>query len=532
LALAVDDPYRLRDLLDQGEPVTAHALIAAAQSKTFSEDEKDVNNLFKLTEESLALLLATGVDPNLRLDSADDALAGVAEGWADNTPSDQRDFVRSWKEMYPLYWTGMRHSIRLRREKDHLGVLETLLLAHGADPYALFRQPLRPRQPFLDFPGTVEPKPPVVDEEWDCSGVEYFEFKESSEVFKYDAHRINKDAAAIAGAKERGEEYDEDDDGYADTYPFPPWKPKEYGVRSLLHAMLEDGAYMRPLLDLPNLDIEHRDPQGRTLFLSACRSFLGADAAIDGCLHEVYWNPREGLWSHNPFPQQPSRLDSLSVTAEKITIAQYFIDKGANLLAVDNYGKHAIFQLLESTPSGRWISFVSHSLNLIVESAPQLINQRDNAGNSPLHAAMRRLRRSAKHSYKGNFSELYDVVHHLLANGADPQALDELGNTALHYLADEALVRANSSENHALLFRKLVDLGADIHVRNNAGESAPQLFLAGEARGRWQIDRPLADAYELFEYKGVEPILSDLKGTHDTIEHGETEKSKTPCNEK
>jgi hypothetical protein len=125
-------------------------------------------------------------------------------------------------------------------------------------------------------------------------------------------------------------------------------------------------------------------------------------------------------------------LEFQSMTTETVTVAQYIIGKGADILAVDNYGKHAIFQLLESRPSETWISFISHSLDIITTRAPQLVNQCDNAGNSPLHASLRRLSRLAKHwlyAFKPNFLELYGVVYHLLDKGADPKLWMNLETT-------------------------------------------------------------------------------------------------------
>ena len=54
--------------------------------------------------------------------------------------------------------------------------------------------------------------------------------------------------------------------------PYAVFEHPGLGQRSVLHALLEDGGFVQPLLEMPNLDTEHFDPQGRTLLLSACRS--------------------------------------------------------------------------------------------------------------------------------------------------------------------------------------------------------------------------------------------------------------------
>jgi hypothetical protein len=497
LASAVDDSPKLRELLQQGEPVTAHALLAAVQSTVYSSDQ-DYDQLFRNTEESLTLLLATGVDPNIRLESADPNLSGVARDWATGAPSDDRSFLFSWKECYPLYWTGMPSFVKYPVVKAHVDKCERLFLDHGADPYALFRQPLRPRFQFRGFPGIVEPEIVVFHEtQGKSSGISNYEYRESIGKVMFNAHKRNMIEEWIVEAKKKGEEFEYDDDDFSHLSPLK-WFPDEYGVRSLIHALLEDGGYMKPLLEIPNLDIERRDPQGRTMFLSACRNCLGADAAIDGCYREVYWNGETQEWSHNPFPQ-PNRLHSSSTTPETISMTQFFLQKGANILAVDNYGKHALFQLFESGITDYWVPFISYSLSAIVETAPQLIHQCDDAGNSPIHAALRHLRRSMRTLRRDTwFSEVYDVVYFLLDKGADPKAQDELGNTALHYLADERLVDDYLSEKNRQLFRKFVDLGVDINTRNKAGKRPVDLFVALECRKKWKYGTRLeSDVFDL-----------------------------------
>jgi hypothetical protein len=83
-------------LLQQGEVPTVHAILAAIQSNTFarSEDDKDV---FKETEESLALILRTGIDPNLRLDDTDETSSRAKAGWATGNISMEREFLCNWR---------------------------------------------------------------------------------------------------------------------------------------------------------------------------------------------------------------------------------------------------------------------------------------------------------------------------------------------------------------------------------------------------------------------------------------------------
>lgn len=107
-----------------------------------------------------------------------------------------------------------------------------------------------------------------------------------------------------------------DDEGeYEDALEYEPKYPHTYGLRSVVHSMLEDGAFVKPILDFlgDGLDLERQDPQGRTLFLSACRNPLGLDAAIDGVYHGLT-RGRQGIY-YNPYPQPNNAWSKFRVAA-------------------------------------------------------------------------------------------------------------------------------------------------------------------------------------------------------------------------
>ena len=92
-----------------------------------------------------------------------------------------------------------------------------------------------------------------------------------------------------------------------------------YGLRSVLHSIFEDGARVDPILNHPgllrsSLDLEHRDPQGRTVFLSMCRSAIGADARIDAVLRDVEDCRKSDSWVSNPFTTTTETIPSLFQT--------------------------------------------------------------------------------------------------------------------------------------------------------------------------------------------------------------------------
>jgi ankyrin repeat protein len=243
----------------------------------------------------------------------------------------------------------------------------------------------------------------------------------------------------------------------------------QFGLRSLLHAMLEDGAFIKPILEFPGIDFENKDPQGRPLFLSMCRSALGADAAPDACMDDICRDLVR--YSYNPYPETQELTD-------RTTLFQFFVNQGANLLATDNYGKNALFNLLESELRyDNQPALIRRSLQYLLKNVPQLVNQPDIVGNYPLHAALRRLRRFWRRNSVCDNSQLEAVVEDLLAAGADAKALDERGNTALHYLVNDGLALGNLSRSQLVLFQDFVKRGVDINARNNDGCLAMEFLL-------------------------------------------------------
>jgi hypothetical protein len=511
LALAVTDPHRVSELLSPGAAVTTAAIFATIESKSFVPDpDHDQCGVFaeSKTVESLKLLLATGADPNLRPANADSSLSGVEEGWASGHGFIAREFFPSRREWYALH-RAANSSSACQLEKLHLASLQATLLRYGADPYALFRQPLKSQRPLFAFPGSVRE-----DDVGESDALFHYEQRDKAEHWNYNFH-VWKRKSELTISKGDG---DGDGDDLAED-PVATDVFGQYGVRSVIHALLEDGAFVKPILDCSGLDLEHRDPQGRTLLLSACRSALGADAAVDGMMTDIQWDTSTGAYFHNPFPQAQHAITCHSYATVTTTLLQHFVNHGVNLLAVDNYGKHALFHLLEAhePDSNHRPPIIRTSVQYVANNIGQLVNQPDKAGNHPLHAALQRLRRYRIPNKLTDAAELEASVHDLLAAGADPKACDERGNTALHYLTDDRLVDPRCASEQRHLFQVFLDRGVDINARNRAGRSAVELLLEddGEDLSTWETDESLAeDVLGWFEIVGAR--LAD-KG-----QHGET----------
>jgi ankyrin repeat protein len=505
IARAVENPDRVRELLSQGHKPDAVDLCEAARYGAQCAG----------AVETVEILLATGaINPNTRPDYADHTnTAGVVEDWASSDKSSQPpEIYGDPDEWYPLHLalTYSRLPADSQVQKANMTRMATSLLQQGADPYALFRQTIRIYNYWSRFPGEPQDDK-VIDEDADL-GITQLERREEREQYL-----LCK---------------------FHSTDSIRPLFPRKYGVCSIIHFLLQEGEFIKPVLDFlgRDLDIEHRDPQGRTLLLSACRSALGADAAIDGVHLDVFIGVNQRGIEHNPFPQpdnyyKANEIAGVTTTTSPgtPTLLEYFVNRGANVLAVDNYGKNALHHLLEARHQLRssQTPVICASLCYVANNFGSLVNQPDKAGVYPFIAALSRIR--AYWSNTEHLGTLESAIDDLLAAGADPLVSDPRGNTALHYLAQSWLddFGARGAEQRRLC-RILLDRGVDPNARNLDGQSALELyftafdtFLYQDRQGfswtEWQdMDEPYAkideEVLEIFEKAGVNLTAQDSEG--------------------
>lgn len=270
--------------------------------------------------DQLDKLLSSGADPNYRPEKAGKLLSEAEPDWASRDPPPQFElYGEQW--LPPLYPAAYARNAS-QQSKDENFRMVTSLLQHGADPFLEFPQalyhPPRDSHPRAPFPGE-DPR-----------------------------RRAIPDVPSEVGWDDLGDKivHNSDDDTEDET-------PPRWGVRHVLHAILEDGGRFKPFMDysgfLESLDIEHRDPQGRTPLLSACRSALGADARAGAGLADLSWNSDVGGFDSNPFPEWdrdsgPADWDYPDPGTE--TLVDVFLRLSADPLAVDHQGKNALHHLL------------------------------------------------------------------------------------------------------------------------------------------------------------------------------------------
>ncbi|RFU75484.1 ankyrin repeat-containing domain [Trichoderma arundinaceum] len=461
-------------------PPKCHAYIKPCDLRTESEED----NVKKLIEqgntispsilwaavywcrpESVDLLLSAGVDPNWRHAKAEEIMPRGGHDWLDRDP----DRNTRWEDIgtnYPLHvaaFEGGQQSYNIVRS----------LLRHGADPYAVFAAELEDMQYVEEarplFPGQeiCHPQDPNTESDWQTQRM-----------------------LSLPG---------EDFSG-----TIPPFERLEFGLQSVIHSILEDGSWFELFLDCPefmnDLKLEHRDPQGRTLFLSACRRRFGADKQLrTGWKDDAEFKKGQDHDS-DTLAALPPGIDSrpCAEEAQIQTAIQLLLNLGADPLVTDNQGKNALHQLLD-THAGDFSSppKMRQSLRHLAARFPSLVNQPDRNGMSPIHTATRRLWRYTELLYTSIHRDEdiekrppEDCVLDLIEAGADVHARDARNNTVLHYLADAHLDALDYGERRRQLFSLLLDkfdCALDINTPNTFGLRPIQIMLGYSTRkDDWQ----------------------------------------------
>jgi hypothetical protein len=185
------------------------------------------------------------------------------------------------------------HAPRTGADRDKQAGQVAALLAHGADPYAIFAQPIRPQR-------AKDATHSVLSEDDKCD------------------LDITIGLDGLIDPTPRGPK--DNEDKHIEVHDSPPefsTPPFHYAQRSVTHALLEEGSLVQPILELPTLELERWDPQGRTLLLAACRSALGANASIDATLHDIEWNVNSGNFTRDPFSTPNPTTSSPATTTAR-----------------------------------------------------------------------------------------------------------------------------------------------------------------------------------------------------------------------
>jgi ankyrin repeat protein len=432
---------RVKQLIEKDGPTLLSTLLAA---------------VYWRRPESVDLLLSAGVNPNRRHVNAEDLNDHGDTDWIVDDPDQLFDGDGS--ECFPLHVAAWTPSDEGQQEKAYRIVKS--LLRHGADPYRTYSSQLKfvPEtnnsyaRPWL--PGQDIGRKPPSD---DCI------VRTRQRIFNEMSKGIGEHIMLLS---------------------------QEFCCRIVIHAILEDDCFLKPFFDCPefvrDLKLEHRCYLGRTLFLSACRNGVGADALLDKVLHTDRYLDPTLKYESDPRPAFPPGIYSAPDTegAQPRTVIQALLSLGADPLARDDFGKNALHHLLEAhTGDITQPPVIRQSLRYLIAQFPSLVNQPDRNGMTPIHTALRRLWKYTRTYNQWHYIELNppeDCVYDLIEAGADVSARDERNNTVLHYLADSHLDALDHGQGRRDLFYTLLDkygCTADINTANKSGQTPIHILL-------------------------------------------------------
>lgn len=155
------------------------------------------------------------------------------------------------------------------------------------------------------------------------------------------------------------------------------------------------------------------------------------------------------------FNQQDSQGLSLlhyAVKQQNLALLEYLLKAGVNPELADQAQRTALFYALEQNDLAPVKMLVQHQASL---------SARDQTQRTPLLYAVGYYVQEANDTFKQHVAERITMIDYLLAQGAELQAADENGNTALHL-----------GMPIYELGQHLIEKGADIHTLNKEGETA------------------------------------------------------------
>lgn len=164
--------------------------------------------------------------------------------------------------------------------------------------------------------------------------------------------------------------------------PFLPCDANEV----VLHEIFASGGIIQPWLDITNLDLERRDPTGRTLLLAAASCATGTDSYA--CTVPAY-------------PLRGGQIGLAPWKEGDPTRAMTLYERGADLSAIDHEGNNVLHYLADVDCSNdRFASIeVRRTLTLFVDKAPELVHQTNMHGQTPWSIAAEK-----------NFEEFMEIL--------------------------------------------------------------------------------------------------------------------------
>ncbi|KAF7551279.1 hypothetical protein G7Z17_g5140 [Cylindrodendrum hubeiense] len=251
--------------------------------------------------------------------------------------------------------------------------------------------------------------------------------------------------------------------------------------KTIVHEVLSRYRTYEPILDMPGLDLEHRDASGRTLFLACCRRTERVQIRGDG-----------------------GRIMTDGTTDALVPL----LERGADPTAVDSSGRNALHHLLGSELSFKDRLTALENLETVI---PTLVSQADSFGYYPLHYGLSSFGVTLTGSVP--ISPGTPIwIEYLLSHGADVAVVDGAGNNMLHYLASRLTELSNvlAVEHTMSLFKRITESGVDVNARNKAGQAPIHFLFSDYDQGRSRMRKSWDIDWQRFDESGFDRVMAML----------------------
>ncbi|KAL2203308.1 ankyrin [Sarocladium strictum] len=257
--------------------------------------------------------------------------------------------------------------------------------------------------------------------------------------------------------------------------------PDNYREATALHDIIFcSGLQFLPLFLERGVDLNVKNAYGLTAFHAAC----------------LYGNAINEPWS--------KLIPKRSLGDDGETVFEHLLAAGADITTRDHFDRNILVAMLSRKIRMNEAESCTSAIRTIVEKAPELIDQADMAGETPLMYAIK----GGKQAKVGALSH----ASQLIEAGAFIHCKEKTGDSLLHMLATFMPTAVQKC------FRDLVARGLDINERNDLGET-PLFNLArrsskDEQSQRWNKKKGGTEvgAVAMFRELGADFTVKDNEG--------------------
>lgn len=290
----------------------------------------------------------------------------------------------------------------------------------------------------------------------------------------------------------------------AEARPGSPVSNNFREATALHEIIFRSGLQFLPVFLERGVDLNVKDSRGFSVFHAACHH----EEAINNPWSKLVEAEEESEASnkashHVKQPDTPTPDDYQGDGGE--TVFEHLLAVGADITTRDNLDRNILMAMLDRPTHVTETEQCTRAIRTIAKEAPELINQADMNGETPLMYAVRGGKHAKAGSVLSHASQLVEV-------GASIHCKNKSGDGLLHLLT--IFIPADVQA----FFRDLVARGLDINGRNDIGETPLFNFARRSSKDdtshRWnqKSGGMEAGAIEMFRELGADFTAKDIQG--------------------